>query len=253
LEQAVIVDAILYAGERECLEIRVAEYEGLVDKHLLIEGTHTFQGQEREITPFEELMAISPKIERAIFSQWVASTPFEREAEQRNSIKACVRAGDWILISDADEIVRHEVLEKALMVDSPARVVSFDLDQFYYRLNLKDEAETVLTPRLIRYEYLTQVQFLRRLRPNAHERVIPKAGWHFGWLGDVPRLQKKLKAFAHQELNTPELTDEAFLRGCIQSRFTLHNGHLLTKVPIDETFPRLVRESPERFEGLIEK
>lgn len=248
-----VVDAFLYAGEKECLAIRCAEYDGLVDRYVAVEGTHTFQGQEREVTPLAELKAIHPLLEQAVFTHWTATTPWERETAQRNSIKDVLQKDDWVLVSDVDEIVRRSALEKALNEWSPVRVTAFDLDQFYYRLNLKDEAETVLTARLMRYEYVTSPQALRCLRPRAFERVVVDAGWHFGWLGDAERLSQKLQAFAHEELNTPEFTDPAFLQGCIQGRYTLHNGHLLSRVEIDDSFPRLVRESPERFAGLIEE
>jgi beta-1,4-mannosyl-glycoprotein beta-1,4-N-acetylglucosaminyltransferase len=248
----VILDCFLYSGERECLEIRCREYEGLVDRHVAVEGTHTFQGKERTVTPLSELQAISPLLEQAIFTDWTATTPWEREIAQRNSIRDVIRQGDWVLISDADEIVRREVLERLLNESHPVLATAFDLEQFYFRLNLKDESETVLTARFVRSEYLAVPQNMRSLHLRPHERMVPKAGWHFGWLGDGERLSQKLQAFAHEELNTPELTDPAFLERCIQGRYTVHNGHLLTRVPIDDSFPRLVRENPERFKDLIE-
>jgi hypothetical protein len=246
-----VIDAFLYAGELECLEMRVREYEGLVDRHLVIEGTQTFVGDEREVTPLDTLRLISPLIDQAVFSLWSTAKPFEREAEQRNSIKECVMAHDRVLVSDVDEIVRRECLEAALITSWRESVVAFDLNQYYYRLNLLDEAEQALTARLVRGQDMGKPQNLRSLTPRTHERVIRDAGWHFGWLGSVPKIQRKLKAFAHQELNTPELTETAFLEGCIRTRHTIHNGHLLTQVPIDDSFPRLVRENPQRFEALI--
>jgi len=246
----VIVDAFMFCGEKECLAIRCAEYDGLVDRYVAVEGTHTFQGQERQVTPLAELKAIHPLLEQAVFTHWTATSPWERETAQRNSIKDVLQKDDWALVSDVDEIVRRSVLEKALNEWTPWRVTAFDLKQYYYRLNLLDEAETVLTPRLIRDQDISP-QALRSLRPRAFERPVEDAGWHFGWLGDVPRLQQKLQAFAHDELNTPELRDPGFLQGCIQGRYTLHNGHLLTKVEIDDSFPRLVRENPQLFQDLI--
>lgn len=245
-----IVDAFMFCGEKECLAIRCAEYDGLVDRYVAVEGTHTFQGQERQVTPLAELKAIHPLLEQAVFTHWTATSPWERETAQRNSIKDVLQKDDWALVSDVDEIVRRSVLEKALNEWTPWRVTAFDLKQYYYRLNLLDEAETVLTPRLIRDQDISP-QALRSLRPRAFERPVEDAGWHFGWLGDVPRLQQKLQAFAHDELNTPELRDPGFLQGCIQGRYTLHNGHLLTKVEIDDSFPRLVRENPQLFQDLI--
>lgn len=252
---ALIVDCFLFNDEWECLEIRISELEGLVDRFLLVEGNRYFNGEPRQPTPTDALKGLSPKIEQLIVEIPRQGGSWDREWAQRNAIKDGIvdlSPKDYVLVSDVDEIPRRSAVEDSFRFLQNGMIAAFDLDQYYFRLNLRDTVESVLTTRLCRKENIQQVQNLRALRPRAFELMVPNGGWHFGWLGSPERTKQKLSRFSHQELNTPEIANEDYLATCHRLRMTAHNGHPLERVEIDDTFPLLVREHPERFAHLIE-
>lgn len=250
-----IVDCVLFHDEWECLEIRVRELDGLVDIHHVIEGDRTFSGELRPAASFRRLLDISPKIIRTTVSLADLPSAWEREYAQRNAILRAIanrEPADLILISDVDEIPRRESFEQALELAEIRDCVGFECQQFYFKLNWRDAADKICGPRLLKRKNLTEPQRLRSINPRGWETPLDNAGWHFGWLGTPERAKAHIEAFAHQELNTPDIANVAFLETCQRLRMTAHNGHLLQKLKIDDSFPLAVRERPERYAHLID-
>ena len=83
-------------------------------------------------------------------------------------------------------------------------------------------------------------------------RIVPNAGWHFTWLGGVETIRKKLAATAHQEFNLPQFTDPQYIERTINTPKVLFGHHEELKfVPIDDSFPRYLRENQKLFLNLI--
>lgn len=250
-----IYDCVTFAGEWECLEIRVRELDGLVDHHIVVEGDRTFTNQPKAGASFRRMMDISPKIIRAIVPLDGCETPWEREYKQRNAIMDHIKnasGDDLVMVSDCDEIPRRAAFERGLELAPIKEQVCFCLDQYYFRLNWRDPADVVGTARLLRKSKITEPQKLRSIRPRAHETALERSGWHFGWLGTPEQAKAKIESFAHQELNTPDIANVAFLETCHRLRMTAHNGRLLQKLPIDDSFPIAVRENHGRYAHLID-
>ena len=71
-------------------------------------------------------------------------------------------------------------------------------------------------------------------------RKIPNGGWHLSWLGGAEVAMEKVGAFCH-----PEVRDR-IVEGLVSDRFLsagVHvDGLVMSRVDVDETFPRWVRE-----------
>src|SRR5262249_20637985 len=86
--------------------------------------------------------------------------------------------------------------------------------------------------------------------------VVPNGGWHFSYLGGISRIQTKIDAFAHRELNLPQYLDPANIRDAIESGRDLFGRDDLYEfrvVPIDAQFPRFVVENQDLFTTAIAK
>jgi beta-1,4-mannosyl-glycoprotein beta-1,4-N-acetylglucosaminyltransferase len=261
-----MVDAILMDNEWDCLEIRLREYRGLIDHLVIVEGTLTHQGEPREMLDQIRLRSLCADYETSLIHV-VQVLPEEapdseygpsvmRAIYQRNGLLHGFKdlpGSAMILISDVDEIVRRSDLEKAIdLMWRGHQRIAFEMDLFYYRMNLRDEVERWFGPRMIRLEVLGYPHDLRRHYRCPDDHVLERSGWHFSWLGSTEHQLEKLRRFSHPELNRPEIANRDFLETCRRIRMTVHNGHLLERIPVDETFPLLVQEQRARFKDLIE-
>jgi beta-1,4-mannosyl-glycoprotein beta-1,4-N-acetylglucosaminyltransferase len=83
-------------------------------------------------------------------------------------------------------------------------------------------------------------------------KYIYNGGYHFNFLGGTQAIREKIKAYAHQEFNAPSVLDNV---GMLLSRQKDALGRLYQYdiVPIDESYPRYIRENLDKFEDLIYK
>jgi beta-1,4-mannosyl-glycoprotein beta-1,4-N-acetylglucosaminyltransferase len=276
-----IFDCLLFFNEVEALNIRFHELKDVVDYHVIAEGTTTFSGQPRDIgfDPTDPRWA--PFIEKVIHVV-IDDTPeeagiWDREAFQRNAVVRGLdlfqpgrfgplcSAQDLVLISDADEIPSAEAV-RWVASRLVRGVAAFELSFHYYHLNQlvcqPSSGDTVDTyepiswwlARAARRADIRWPQELRDLPLRECAHLAVRGGWHFSYLGGVQRIQAKIAAFSHQELNHPRYTEAANIAGAIKSgrdlfgRDTLHRFQTVT---IDESFPAFVVDNQDLFANEI--
>lgn len=202
-----VIDAVMYSGEREALAIRLHELAGVVDLHVIVEAAETFTGLPKPLTFARDDALGCFSEHRARILYCVATLPpggpWEREAYQRN---ACTRMLDGlpddavVLIGDVDEVPAAEaVRDAAVMVEDFGQVgIDMTLSLYY--------ANNICTTSRWRGTQAVSMQHLRNVTPQAVRDMrnaaifIPHAGWHFGsLLGDegAPRFERKLRSFSH--------------------------------------------------------
>jgi hypothetical protein len=82
--------------------------------------------------------------------------------------------------------------------------------------------------------------------------VVPNAGWHFSFLGGASRVQSKMAAFAHQDLNVPSFTSQRnYERALRAGRLHIDVKQRIREVPLDATFPEHVLANRAAYEHLI--
>jgi beta-1,4-mannosyl-glycoprotein beta-1,4-N-acetylglucosaminyltransferase len=187
-----IWDAFIFSNEFDCLEMRLHELEGHVDRHLLLEANGTFQGAEKEGA---QRNAIVPVLERA-------------GAEPE----------DWVLLSDADEIPSGAVIEE-IAREGSLYFPQLSFEQalcFYFANNLCTSmpwhGTQLLSLAELKERTPQQARDLRNLVPTV------EGGWHFCNLGDAAFLREKIQSFSHTELNRPEIVDLENLERHIRER-----------------------------------
>ena len=110
-------DCFTFFNELELLQIRLAELSSVVDVFVIAEAPWTFQGQAKPLFFGENRARFKPYLSRIqhIVSDAppVVTDQWSRELHQRNSLKRGLleaSGDDFVVISDADEIVRPEAL-----------------------------------------------------------------------------------------------------------------------------------------------
>lgn len=240
-----IYDCFTFFNEIDILKIRFEELYPVVDKFVVVEGTQTFQGEQKPALGFqsEEFEQYEDKISWCLVNEWpevreAGREAWEREYHQRNAIasfleKLGAQDDDIILISDADEIPRRSVVESL----DPDPVQSVALDVFYYGLNVwADQTHTI---RAVRYSELKKStpQLVRTLDSNALPS-IEHGGWHFSYLGTPEHVATKFRSFAHTELNRWDTTNPGVLSERMSALQDLWgDGHVYERKEIDESWP----------------
>jgi hypothetical protein len=252
-----IWDCFTFFDELELLEVRLRELRSVAAKFVLVEATRTFTGRPKPLHFADHksrFKAFADQIVHVIVDDMPDGPTIDawaRERHQRNAILrglgVCAPA-DVVMISDADEIPRANVVGKSF---APS-VLQMNL--YYYRLNVfvASESPCCSTVMLTRAE-LSSPQQARDLRAAGRWPLIPNAGWHFSYLGGPVRIQRKLNAFAHQEVNRPEINSlENIEHAIVTCTDLLHRPRLrLETVPLDDSWPECIRRERGLYRSLI--
>lgn len=274
-----IYDCFMFFNELDLLEIRLYELCDVVDYFVLVEATKTHTGKDKPLYYWEnrdrfwefqdeiiyicvEDMPITKgEIEATLTNQdrhWIESKyqtedNWVRERFQRNAIMRALQDADpedIIIISDADEIVRASALQEALPnLCEGSNAVEQTLNTYY--INWRCTNMPWWGSKIIRRKFLTGETTPSEVRFHTPAcKYIYNGGWHFGYLGGADAIREKIKAFAHQEFNTPEVLN------AVDSRLTHKNDALgrlyqYKVVPIDEQFPKYLRDNLNKFDWMV--
>lgn len=204
-----IIDAFIFYNEVDLLHMRLEELYPVVDKFILVQAHHTFRGVPKEKTFRRDDPQWAPyidKIDDITVGLSGGKDAWEREAYQRNVISTELEYNGWykeddiVMISDVDEIPRRAIvkwLPEALQFEQYVNGVQFEMDMFYYALNLYKGKWTSLKALPV-----GKVDTAQQVRHREYPTILG-AGWHYSYLGDDEFIANKLRSFSHSELDTP--------------------------------------------------
>ncbi len=194
-----LIDAFLYAGERDLLDLRYEELHSKVDYFMGVEGNVTFTGKDRTI---DAMIIGQPVLLYTVHDFPIANNPWKREAWQRNSILKALEMMELpddalIMVSDVDEIPRLSAIPETV---APGELYVFQQDTYHWNLNTKvissnNQFPMGMCTRLCRYDDLKK-WYPQGVR-NMDGIPIPNGGWHLSWMGDA---KAKAESYSHQEL-----------------------------------------------------
>ena len=205
------IDCFTFYNELKMLEFRLMELYDSVDYFIIVEATSTFTGNPKPLY-FNDNKKKFKKYLKKIIHVVVddmpnTKNPWDNETHQRN----CINRGlellnlnddDRIIISDVDEIWDCDTVKNLEVGDE---LLCLAMDIYYYNFNCKF-VEKELATKILKYsKYITN--------PHPHHlrfrydycTIVPNGGWHLSYFGDVDFIKNKIKNFAHQEINTPEV------------------------------------------------
>lgn len=262
-----IVDAFMYAGERECLAIRLHELRNVADLVVIVEARETFQGQPRALSFQRDRYVWEPyysgkRIRYVVIDHFRGCTEtWDREAQQRNLMGDSVAdlPGDTVcMFSDADEIPRASaVLAYGAGIEHGGRR-RLGGPHFHYYANVRQVSYPVWygTSIVQRASLDLPGYTVQRLRGNSIGNTYQQGdcmsgGWHLAFLGGRERILTKLQSWSHHEdshFATLSNIDHAL---ATLTDWKQDRGMQLRLVPVDQTWPAYFRDVPSDAARLL--
>lgn len=179
-----IFDCFAFFNELEILDIRLHELSPIVDKFVLVEAHHTFQGNRKPLyydenknlfkkfhdkiihVPFEFPENINNLFSRTKDSTWA------REYHQRDRIGlglTTARPDDLIIVSDVDEIPSAAKLAEAIRRRRRHELTVFTMPNYIHYINRRHKRAKnwYLGPRMIEFSHFTTGQKMRMTKLHA--------------------------------------------------------------------------------------
>eukprot|EP00903_Cladosiphon_okamuranus_P001803 g1801.t1 len=262
-----LYDCFVFHNEFDLLEIRLREMGDHVDHFVLVEANQTQRGNSKPYYFSENRERFAAWADKIIDLQisFPEELPpalgvyknrrkkdWERENYQRNCIARALETcspEDLILLSDVDEIIRHEVLELVLREKLyKGRLLVFEQSLHKHHLNrIVPHKSWLLGSRMIEKANLTTPQQLRRtkarmtkksyvpvalaqpfLRLRNHNlsgigqpvKIIPNAGWHFSSMGGLDAFRTKLESVVHGQTVDTSNIDRLYQQELVGTELT---------------------------------
>ena len=160
------------------------------------------------------------------------------------------------MFSDPDEI------------PNPLKIINLDLKRkygiflqklFYYKLNMQN-LELGCNwegTRICKKKDLKSIDYMRqkvlkknikygfwRLDKETNFEIIDDGGWHFSYLLTAQEIQRKIKTFAHTELDLDKFTNLDNINHSIKNGVDIfHRNVTYQKVDIDESYPDFIKKN----------
>ena len=100
--------------------------------------------------------------------------------------------------------------------------INFNLYSQYYYINYKEKDTLWAGIQCVEKKWINNFSAndirLFRFFPI---RTVNNSGWHFSYLGGKETIKYKIKNFAHQEYNKPEIISDDYIDFCIENGFSL--------------------------------
>ena len=272
-----VYDCFPFCNELDQLEIRLNELDKEVDYFVLVEGTETHQGNPKFLHFWnnrDRFVKFLPKIRNVIVDRWPEYIPgvydsnWSRERFQRDSIMTGlddIRDTDILILGDADEITSAEVVRN---YRRHMGICKLELNFYFYYINYlasnclipgKKWMESRILPVHLFKEYkMTPCSV--RYSPGSLQFYhidnlpsIPNAGWHFSFQGGIDAIMEKIKSYAHQEFNRPDILDRDRIEKLVNEGKDVFGREDTTYniVPIDETYPEYIRNNLDKFKHMV--
>ena len=247
-----IVDCSLFYNEFDLLSLRLKLLYDHVDEFVLVESTHTFQGNPKSTQLKDEWDRFShyhDKMRYVLYDEIPSDNAWENDYGQRNAIMQGLHDAhpdDIIIIGDADEIVRPCIIQQ--MKDDDRDIMGFRTPYFNFKYNymlINDPEAYCVWITACKKKLLDSPQKLRDSRFNlttlpynyddGQIKMYEHAGWHFTYLGDDEFIRNKIRSFAHTELNYPEFIEQIDVQTAMENGKGFNPLDPRTFVPVKYT------------------
>lgn len=169
--------------------------------------------------------------------------------------KECVRRGlfncgdeDIILFSDCDEIPNPEIIKQSESYFEKADCFMLNQMMYYYYLNVLKETNWKGT-RMAKFKNLKHYSY-NKLR-NSKLNNIENGGWHFSFMGGETQVKSKINAYSYQEYDANHITNN--IKNNIENNIDPFFRGTLSKIEIDNTYPKYLLENIEKYNHLIKQ
>jgi beta-1,4-mannosyl-glycoprotein beta-1,4-N-acetylglucosaminyltransferase len=255
-----IYDCFTFFKEFEILDMRLHELNGIIDRFVLVEATKTFTNKPKRLFFAENEKAFS-KFADKIIHVIVEDSPADgdawaREEFQRNAIaKGLSSLPDdaLILISDADEVPKAEVVKTFLTPGVPTTPICLRQHFYYYSFRWRKSFDWPGT--VVVSAAQLKASSPQKFRDQRFDMpALPDAGWHCSYFGDTDSIIEKIESFSHEEYNAPAYKDPNTLTSVIQQGkdlFFRGEREDMVEVTSRDGLPEYVVNNCQRFIHLL--
>lgn len=212
-----IVDCFTFNNEEMMLRFRIEELRDVVDVFVVVEATKTHSGQEKPLYLDEVLPFRGVRIERVLVEDMPdGPDAWAREKHQRRCIsrgleKLGLSDDDIVTVCDADEIPDPNLLQ-SLKQNGLKGVRSLVQQAYCYniccRIMCEDYKGIWTHAKVADYASVKAIGDIDAIRFYPSDGLAG-GGWHFSSFGDASFLQNKVRSYAHQEFNNPDVISGA--------------------------------------------
>lgn len=264
-----VYDCTMFHWEFDMLELRIKELWDEVDYFCVTESKYDHRGNKRELSLSDNLSKFDWAKEKLVVNvsdkPEVTNSTWDYERHQRLESLASplrkfdVKAEDLFIISDMDEIVRPEAIK---VMRGKEGLFTLQMPMYYYYVNLY--ITEWFFPRAVTPNFFQNPNILRQSHPQT-STLIQNAGWHFSYLGDADEILHKLKTFAHDEFDVPEITNINHVLDAIKNKKDLFGRKELVEfgpggfakhqpfeiLNIDESWPKTITKNIDKYQKYV--
>ncbi|QSZ32189.1 hypothetical protein DSL72_001760 [Monilinia vaccinii-corymbosi] len=289
-----IYDLFMVNSELDWLEIRLNEMNTEVDYFVILEAPTTFTGLPKNLT-FQEnrhrFAAFEAKIIHHILTDAPApisngAQPGSKEYEdnawiqekfQRDAMFTQVfpqltharapRAGDVILVSDIDEVIRPASLQVLRNCEFPI-ILTLRSQFYYYSFQFRHRGEQWRHPQATFYRGLDDTIKPHSLRSGhgghvaVDERVGANVGdlWNAAWhcsscFSTIKEMRRKMESFSHTNLNKEEFRMTGSIVDKVRRGKDLWNrfGQWYKRIDNNNDIPTYIKDHSSRFSYMVNR
>ncbi len=263
----------MYFDEDLILDIRLNVLKDHVDKFVISEATRDHAGNKKKLnfdikkfSKFKNKIVYIveenlPLTVKKFKKNW--SPDWYRENYHRNSLDkgyAAFDDGDLIMVSDLDEIPNPD---KIKLFEKKNIYGCFMQKNFSTKLNLFNLTESMWPgTKICVKKFLRSPQWLRNLKVKKYPfwkfykpkspQLINDGGWHFSYLKKPEDIAKKIKSFAHQELNKERFVNIGLIEKRVEAQKDMFDRKYdYKKVQLNDDFPKYILQNKHKFKDWI--
>jgi beta-1,4-mannosyl-glycoprotein beta-1,4-N-acetylglucosaminyltransferase len=270
-----IIDTCTFFNEVETLKIRLSLLYEKVDTFVICESNLTHSGIKKSYNFLDNHHEFSKWMDKIVFLKYEpetsnldfsipqkvytpSSASWAIEMGQRNFIANYLldqNHEDIAIICDVDEIWNPSLADYIKSGSIRHKAARLEMQFHYYFLNCIGVGRS---NSIWVHPYLTKVAFIKenadlsKIRVEQRLPSIGNAGWHFSYLGGAQKVAEKINAFAHQEINTPEINNLKHLKNCIHLGIDhlKRDGYEWAFRPVD-WYPEIMKDEMKKYPHLI--
>lgn len=280
-----IYDCFNFFNELDILEIRLNILYEYVDYFVIVESSVTHSGQLKPFY-FEENKERFSKFLDKIIHYKVYDTPesfdnldfstdpvvneiYGFSNKQTNRFnrynqpdygrdfyqKECVRRplvncsdDDLIIISDADEIPNPVIINNLKNLSLEDTIYSLNQNTYYYYLNVLKQRDWYGS-KLGLYKNVKNLSFNEVRGDESLSTRIGNGGWHFSFMGGKEMVKTKITSYSARDMVNDHIISS--LENNINNDIDPFFRDRLTKVEIDNTYPKYLLDNLDKYKHMI--
>lgn len=249
-----LIECFPFFNELDLLELRLNITDSYVDYWVISESRKTFSGLDKPLYLKDNLDTRYSKFkDKIIHVEYnCCGDAWHSEFESRNALGRTILSKfndkDVVVLSDCDEIPDYR---KITFKEELPTII--ETKGYYYYLNCRQNLDFQVVS-MFNVSILRDIA-MNRLRACAGKAkvVIKDAGWHWSFLGGADKIKEKIDAYAHQEMNLPEINNVSSIEANVDGLKDIFGRKELSYsiVSIDDSYPDYLLNNLDKYRHLV--